>query len=165
METVDPRVVLKHCFHILSMYPDDALRIIVYTGAPELNIRFVEMDIIYINKINGEFRVFSELKPENVMLINLNEIFEYLENKPITLIELENPLEEDDGESMVIYRCRTNECQDVKHWASTVIQQKFRESRDYNEWKWSPERMKDSGEFNNLSFGKVSELSYLQRLI
>ena len=161
MENVDPRKVLEHCFHILSMYPDNALRINVYIGSNE--IHSITDDIFYIIHLNEIFEFESELDQDVYNANNLNEFLIFLKNKPITLVELENNLEED---TLVLYRCRNLNCFDTKRWASTVIQDKFRKSRNYAAWNWSPEKIKARGEFE-VSFGKndiESDIKYLTYL-
>jgi len=69
------------------------------------------------------------------------------------------------GDPDLVYDDNIKELKEKGMWsmekdiAANTIQNKFRKSRGYAEWKYNPERLNSEGYFNDLSFGKTKRLS------
>ena len=155
MQNIDPREIIKHCFEILKLYPDESLILEIYTGI-ENGEYLSNFEIFYVTKHENNFEISFENNNGILILNNINQLLKLLKNYVITIIGLQNRLENSHN-SFTLFRCENKECLNIRKSSANKIQSSFRKSREYAAWKYHPERLKKQGYFDENSDLPVKE--------
>lgn len=112
METVDPRLVVKHAFQLINLYPDEVMELNISTAENNYEIKKVaggpgNANVYSIKQYRG--------RVPTLLIYHINGLFKILYGQIITVIELHNELEQEENWTIVLYKCDTDTCFDVMH--------------------------------------------------